>query len=66
LKKGILFDFDGVTIKSMEQHFNAWKNAFSERGIELKKDDFFVLEGQGLREISEAFSICYNYLKIGT
>jgi beta-phosphoglucomutase len=59
-KKGILFDFDGVTVKSMEQHFEGWRRAFSEFGITLKKEEFFPLEGQGIDTISAAIGAKYN------
>lgn len=58
--KGILFDFDGVTIKSMEQHFSAWRSAFAEKGIVLKKEDLFVLEGQGITTISHTLGRLYG------
>jgi len=51
-KSGILFDFDGVVVKSMEQHFEAWKSAFAEKNIYITSDEFFVLEGQGIDTIS--------------
>ncbi len=50
--KAILFDFDGVVIKSMEQHYEAWQKAFAEQGIQLFPDEFFVLEGQGINTIA--------------
>jgi beta-phosphoglucomutase len=59
-KKGVLFDFDGVTVKSMEQHYEGWRRAFAEKGIELKKEDFFPLEGQGIYEISKAIGRRYD------
>lgn len=51
-KKAVLFDFDGVIVKSMEQHFEAWKNAFAEWGVHLSPQEFFVLEGQGIDTIA--------------
>lgn len=51
--KGILFDFDGVVVKSMEQHFNAWQKAFAERGVHISPDEFFIMEGQGIDTISQ-------------
>ncbi len=51
--KGILFDFDGVVVKSMEQHFAAWQKAFAEKGVQITPDDFFPLEGQGIYTISQ-------------
>ena len=51
-KKAVLFDFDGVTVKSMEQHFQAWKNAFAEWGVHITPEEFFILEGQGIDTIA--------------
>ena len=59
-KQGVLFDFDGVTVKSMEQHYEGWRMAFAEKGIELKKEDFLPLEGQGIDEISRAIGRRYG------
>ncbi len=50
--KGILFDFDGVAVDSMHQHYDAWSKAFAEKNISFKKEDFFQLEGQGLPKIA--------------
>ena len=52
MSKGILFDFDGVVVKSMEQHFNAWQKAFAEFGVHIRPEEFFILEGQGVKIIS--------------
>jgi len=52
-KKGILFDFDGVVVKSMEQHFAAWQKAFAEKGVHITPEEFFILEGQGIYTISQ-------------
>ncbi|MEJ2052600.1 MAG: HAD family phosphatase [Calditrichaceae bacterium] len=60
MKKGILFDFDGVAVKSMEQHYEAWSKALAEKGCKITKEDFLVLEGQGIREISNAIGRRYN------
>jgi beta-phosphoglucomutase len=58
--KGILFDFDGVTVKSMEQHFKGWQKAFTEKGITLNEEEFFPLEGQGILTISAAIGEKYG------
>lgn len=52
MKKGILFDFDGVVVKSMEQHFAAWQKAFAEFNVHIRPEEFFILEGQGVHIIS--------------
>ncbi len=51
-KKAVLFDFDGVMVKSMEQHFEAWRQAFLEKGVNIKEEEFFILEGQGIHTIA--------------
>ena len=51
--KGILFDFDGTLADTMEGHFRAWKTVLSEYGISISENDYFPLEGLGLREVAE-------------
>lgn len=60
LKKGILFDFDGVAVKSMEQHYEAWSRALAEKNCQISKENFFMLEGQGIEEISKAIGRKFN------
>jgi beta-phosphoglucomutase len=49
----VLFDLDGVIIKSMEQHLEAWQYAFSNFGARITAEDFYDLEGRGVRVVSE-------------
>ena len=49
--KGILFDLDGVLVKSMEQHLAAWQYAFRNFNIEIKAKDFYQLEGRGVKSV---------------
>ena len=58
--KGVLFDFDGVAVKSMEQHYEAWSKALAEKGGSIDKEDFYMLEGQGIKEISNAIGRKFN------
>lgn len=51
--KGILFDFDGVVVKSMEYHTKAWQYAFNKIGVDLKKEEFLLMEGRGVRSLTE-------------
>jgi beta-phosphoglucomutase len=46
-----MFDLDGVIIKSMEQHLQAWRYAFNSHGIKVKKHDFYMLEGRGVKAV---------------
>ncbi len=50
--RGVLFDFDGVTVDSMQLHFQGWKAVLSEYGHELKAEDFFIYEGSGVPQIA--------------
>lgn len=58
--KAILFDFDGVLVKTMETHFEAWKNAFKHYEINLKAEDYYPLEGMKLKAIAEVICQTYN------
>jgi beta-phosphoglucomutase len=51
--KGVLFDMDGVLIKSMEQHLEAWQHAFRRFKATVKKEDFYQLEGRGVKSVVE-------------
>lgn len=59
-RQAVLFDFDGVAVKSMEQHFEAWQKAFAEQGVQISGADFYVLEGQGIRVISRQLGEHYG------
>jgi beta-phosphoglucomutase len=50
---GVLFDMDGVLIKSMEQHLEAWQYAFRRFKATVKKEDFYQLEGRGVKSVVE-------------
>ena len=58
--KGILFDFDGVVIKSMEQHLEAWQYAYKKYKIHIKAEDFYHLEGRGVKEVVKDLSEKYG------
>jgi beta-phosphoglucomutase len=58
--KGILFDYDGVLAETMEDLFLAWKKAFLDYGIEIKKGDYFPLEGTKVVEVARIISNKYD------
>ena len=58
--KAILFDFDGTLADTMQDLFLAWKRAFEDFEIEIKKEDYFPLEGMKLSEIAKTISKKYN------
>ncbi len=58
--KAILFDFDGVIADTMEDNFLAWKKAFQNYGVKIKKEDYFILEGMKLVKLAETISEKYG------
>lgn len=58
--KGILFDFDGVLAKTMEDNFNAWKSAMKDFGVDLKENDYYILEGMPLKEVAKKYCKKFN------
>ncbi len=60
LVKGVLFDLDGVVLKSMEQHLQAWQYAFDQIGLHINKEEFYKLEGRGVRSVVEELAQKYK------
>lgn len=58
--KGILFDFDGVLGKTMEDHYRAWRQVFSDLGVAIRSEDYFLLEGLALEKIADLFLKFYH------
>lgn len=49
--QGILFDFDGVLVQSMEDNFKAWQSVTAEYGLTIKKEDYFPFEGMTSKDV---------------
>ncbi len=49
--KAILFDFDGVLAKTMEDNFEAWKAALKDYGVDIQPEDYYPMEGLNVCEI---------------
>jgi beta-phosphoglucomutase len=58
--QGVLFDLDGVVLKSMEQHLQAWQFAFDQIGLHLSKEEFYKLEGRGVRSVVDELAKKYR------
>jgi len=54
--KAFLFDYDGTIARTMHIHFRAWRKALINYNINIKKDDYYPLEGMNLYEI--AYKLC--------
>ena len=45
--RALLFDFDGVLVQSMEDHYEGWRRALLKYGIDMRLDQVnFVVHGQ--------------------
>jgi beta-phosphoglucomutase len=47
----VLFDYDGVIGDTMEDNYAAWSQAFKKYGVAIKRKEYFLLEGRGVRDI---------------
>lgn len=54
--KAVIFDVDGVLIRSMEKHFEAYRAAFRPYGVEIEQPEVFTNEGRGSRDVAVAVS----------
>lgn len=58
--KVLLFDFDGVLIQSMEDHYEGWRRALEKYGIDMNPEELFMMEGQGVRAVATEITRKYN------
>ena len=58
--RAILFDFDGVIIRSMEDHFECWRRALAEYEIEMLPEELYLREGAGVQELATQFTRKFN------
>ncbi len=58
--RALLFDFDGVLVKTMEDHFQGWRRALMEYGIEMNPEELYMLEGQGVDAVASQLARKYN------
>ncbi len=53
--RAVLFDFDGVIGRTMEDNFRAWEYAFSAFNLDISKEAYFLIEGFSARKVAEHF-----------
>lgn len=58
--QAVLFDFDGVIVRSMEHHFEGWRRALAEYDVEMIPEELFVLEGSGVEELVSQLTRKFN------
>ena len=51
--EAVIFDFDGVIAKTMEDNYQAWKMAFKSYGIIIDHLEYFLLEGLNGKAVAE-------------
>jgi beta-phosphoglucomutase len=51
----IIFDFDGVIARTMDDNYEAWKRTFLEYGIALERQEYFLIEGLSSKEVARHF-----------
>lgn len=47
----VIFDYDGVLERSIEENCSAWQEAFKKKNVPFNKDKYFLLEGKKGEEI---------------
>ena len=53
--KAVLFDFDGVIGRTMDDNYRAWKAALAKFGVRFDKTAYFLLEGMSAKKVAEHF-----------
>ncbi|HAS90450.1 MAG TPA: hypothetical protein DCS48_14305 [Desulfovibrio sp.] len=62
--KAVIFDFDGVLGKTMEDNYRAWHKAFERHGVSISEEKYYLLEGLNTRKVAEAFINSYGLKKV--
>lgn len=52
--KAVIFDVDGVLVRSMEKHHEAYQAAFAPLGVRVDQQDVFKNEGRNSRQVIES------------
>ena len=67
--KGLIFDLDGTVANTMQNHFNAWRNAVLPHGIDFTADLFKSLTGMPraatILKLNELFGTTMDPLEVG-
>ncbi|MEJ2535529.1 MAG: HAD family phosphatase [Calditrichia bacterium] len=58
--RALLFDFDGVLVQSMEDHYEGWRRALLKYGIDMSPEELYFLEGQGVKAVAHQLTRKYN------
>lgn len=55
----VLFDYDGVTARTCEINYSAWRQVFAQVGVCIGEREYYLLEGYGPKNVSAA--LCHNH-----
>jgi len=58
--RAVLFDFDGVLAETMEDLYLAWEKAFLDLNVQIKKEDYFPIEGTKVIDVAKIMSDKYK------
>ena len=53
--KAVLFDFDGVLGKTMEDNYKARAHSLSPHGVQIGREEYFLMEGAPPKKVAETF-----------
>jgi beta-phosphoglucomutase len=53
--KAVLFDFDGVLGKTLEDNYRAWKHALMQQGAPVTREEYCLLEGATPAQVAGHF-----------
>ncbi len=54
--RAVIFDVDGVLVKSMERHFEAYRRVFETAGIKIEAHEVYANEGRRSREVIDSLA----------
>lgn len=54
--RAVIFDVDGVLVQSMERHHEAYRRAFADYRMDVKKEEVYANEGRRSREVIETLA----------
>jgi beta-phosphoglucomutase len=54
--RAVIFDVDGVLVRSMEKHHEAYVKAFQDLGVAIRQEEVFANEGRRSREVIETLA----------
>ena len=54
--QAVIFDVDGVLVRSMEKHYEAYRHVFAGVGVDIRPEEVYANEGRRSREVIESLA----------